>query len=90
MINMPQRPLNDRVIWRYLSLDKYLDLLVTKSIKFTQLAIAVDKLEVSLMLNRLESQSLFTAKKSVLEGARHHVEQIKKSHYISCWAGKDE
>jgi hypothetical protein len=89
MTNSPLSPPKSRVIWRYLSLDKYLDLLVTKSIKFTQVAIAADRLETSLMLNRLKHHGALVGKEYILEGAIHHIDRIKKSHYISCWAGKE-
>jgi hypothetical protein len=89
MTNSPPMPLKSRVIWRYLSLDKYLDLLATKSIKFTQVSIAADQLETSLMLNRLEHCGALEGKEYILEGASLHINRIKKSHYISCWAGKE-
>ena len=89
MNNSPVNPERSRIIWRYLSLDKYLDLLVSKSIKFTQVAIAADQLETSLMLNRLKYHGALKGKEYILEGAKHHIDSIKKSHYISCWAGKE-
>lgn len=89
IVKAPVRPEKDRVVWRYMSLDKYLDFLLTRSLKFTQVSIAADQLEISLMLNRLEKSGCFTGKDQILIGAKYHIERIKKSHYISCWAGKE-
>jgi hypothetical protein len=89
MLNAPKRPENDHVIWRYISLDKYLDLLLTESIKFTQVDIAADQLEISLMLNTLEKSGKLIGKEYIADGANFHVDILRKSHYISCWTGKE-
>ncbi|UTW01763.1 hypothetical protein KDX31_10270 [Amphritea atlantica] len=89
MIKAPKRPEKDKVIWRYMSLEKYLDFLLTKSIKFTQVSIAADQLEISLMLNRLEKNGSLVGKERILNGTNLHIDRMKKSHYISCWAGKE-
>lgn len=41
-----EKPSDDTVIWRYIGLDKFLDLLVTSTIKFTSTSIALDKNEI--------------------------------------------
>jgi hypothetical protein len=89
MFGNPPRPQNEKVIWRYLSLDKYLDLLSTGTIKFTQVDIAADQLEISLMLNRLEQNGSLDGRENIREGARHFINILRKSHYISCWTGKE-
>lgn len=89
MLNAPKRPEKDHVIWRYISLDKYLDLLLTESIKFTQVDIAADQLEIALMLNTLEKSGKLIGKEYIKDGANFHVDILRKSHYISCWTGKD-
>lgn len=89
MFEQPSRPPRDTIIWRYVSLDKYLDLLVSRTIKFTQVAIAADQLETSLMLKRLEEYGALEGKEHILSGANFHIDTVKKSHYISCWAGKE-
>lgn len=89
MFEQPRKPPKNRVIWRYLSLDKYLDLLASQSIKFTQVDIAADQLETSLMLKQLERHGALEGREQVLSGVSSHIDRIKKSHYISCWAGKE-
>ena len=89
MLGNPPRPTNDKVIWRYLSLDKYLDLLLTKTIKFTQVEIAADQLEISLMLKRLEQNGNLDGRENILESASHFINILRKSHYINCWTGKE-
>lgn len=89
MVDNPPRPPREKVIWRYLSLDKYLDLLYSQTIKFTQVEIAADKFEISLMLNRLEKNGSLEGKENILSGARHFINTMRKSHYISCWTGKE-
>ena len=66
MFENPLRPPKEKVIWRYLSIDKYLDLITTQTIKFTQVDIAADQLEISLMLNRLEKSGSLDGKKDIL------------------------
>ncbi|TYK64200.1 hypothetical protein [Colwellia echini] len=89
MLGNPPRPPNEKVIWRYLSLDKYLDLLLTKTIKFTQVEIAADQLEISLMLKRLEQNGSLDGKGNILESASYFINILRKSYYISCWTGKE-
>jgi hypothetical protein len=89
MFDNPVEPSNERVIWRYLSLDKYLDLLSSKTIKFTQVEIAADQLEISLMLNRLEKNGRINESDPTLKGAHSFVNSLRKSNYISCWTGKE-
>jgi hypothetical protein len=89
MIKGSKEPDKDKVIWRYMSLDKYLDVLLTESIKFTKVSIAADQLETSLMLNRLEKNGSLIGGERILKGANLHIDRIRKSHYISCWTGKD-
>lgn len=89
MFENPRRPPKEKVIWRYLSIDKYLDLITTQTIKFTQVDIAADQLEISLMLNRLEKSGSLDGKKDILPSARQFINTLRKSHYISCWTGKE-
>jgi len=72
-----------------MSLDKYIDLLLTESMKFTQIEIAADQLETSLMLNRLEKSGVLSGKRTTFKGADFHIARLRKSHYISCWTGKE-
>ncbi|MAS94684.1 MAG: hypothetical protein CMO55_15910 [Verrucomicrobiales bacterium] len=84
----PPRPKGDQVIWRYISIDKYLDFLLTSSLKFTQIKIAADLLETELMRHRLRSSGAFDGKEEHLDGSKIYIEAIRKTHYISCWTGK--
>lgn len=90
MRSAPQRPPLDKVIWRYLSIDKYLDLLISSSLKFTQIKIAADMLETELMRHRLIRSGAFDGKEEYLEGAKLHIDTIRKTHYMSCWTGKEK
>lgn len=90
MRSAPKKPDGDQVIWRYLSIDKYLDLLLSSSIKFTQIKIAADLLETELMRHRLINSGAFDGKENLLEGSKIHIETLRKTHYISCWTAKNK
>ena len=79
-MNNPKRPEETEVIWRYIGLDKLIDLLLTKSIKFSQVKIAADQNELTLPLSSIEEKHLKSAQK--------FIEEMRSIMYISCWSLK--
>lgn len=82
---MLKEPSDDTIIWRYLSLDKFIDLLISKSIKFTLASIASDKNELKWIL-----QSLKNLSKNEFEKAQNYLNVYRNSIYISCWTMKED
>lgn len=65
-----------------MGLDKFLDLLLNQQIVFTQAQLALDKNEFSLILKNFGSKHK--------EGALKHINFLRHSTYISCWAMKNQ
>ena len=86
MFNTPASPSHDSIIWRYLSLDKFIDIILTQTIKFTIASIASDKNEVKWILKNLENTKEY---KTHSEGALKHINKLRNSTYISCWVMKE-
>ena len=80
------RPSNDTIIWRYMGLDKFLDLLLNDSITFTRASIASDKNEIKWIIKNLEETDEY---KLHSEGALKHIEILRDTSFISCWAMKE-
>ena len=85
MLKSPQRPSDDTVIWRYIGLDKFIDLLLSKTIKFTSASIALDQNEINWILKNLEHTDEY---KKYSESASYHIERLRNSNFISCWTMK--
>lgn len=86
MFETPRRVSDETIIWRYIGLDKFLDLLLTNTIKFTRASIASDKNEIKWILKSLEKSDEY---KYESEDAIKHIETLRDSMYISCWTMKD-
>lgn len=83
MIKTPIKPQKDSIIWRYLGVDKFIDLLLTGTIKFTLVSIAYDKNEINWILKTLIDS------KEDPKGAAYHIRNLRNSTYISCWTMKE-
>lgn len=83
MFKTPSKPSNETIIWRYIGLDKFIDLLLTRTIKFTLVSIASDKNEINWILKTLKE-----SKENPI-GAINHIRNLRNSTYISCWTMKD-
>jgi len=90
-----ERPHGNTVIWRYLGLDKFLDLLVTDEIFFTNAAKMTDRYEGTVpkrnrnyIIKQLTKQTdFFTPEEAEVE-AGYKVESInsfKKLTLLNCW-----
>ena len=77
----PKRPVDSTVIWRYMGMDKLLDLFFNRRLTFNQVAIAADRNELSLILNHMPSENK--------DGATKSINHMRHSTYISCWTMKD-
>lgn len=85
---MVNRPTKETLIWRYIGLDKFLDLLLTSTIKFSRASIATDRNEISWILENLKRNPDFEKHS---EGAKLFIESLRRTTYISCWVeNKDE
>lgn len=79
---MANRPTKETVIWRYIGLDKFLDLLLTSTNKFSNASIATDRNEISWILENLKRNPDFEKHS---EGATLFIESLRRTTYISCW-----
>jgi hypothetical protein len=86
MFQTPVRPSNESIIWRYIGLDKFIDILLTGTIKFTLASIATDKNEINWILKNLEESKEF---ETHAESASLHIKNLRNSTYISCWTMKE-
>lgn len=86
MFQFPETPTDDTIIWRYIGLDKFLDLLLTNTIKFTLTTIASDKNEIKWILKNLENSSEY---KTHGDSAKRYIEKLRNTTYISCWTMKE-
>ncbi|WP_169817497.1 hypothetical protein [Algoriphagus vanfongensis] len=89
MTNMntnPLRPSKEEIIWRYIGLDKLIDLLITKTLKFTVVSIASDKNELQWILKSLKDSPEYDKHN---EGASFHINWLRNTTYISCWTMKE-
>lgn len=82
---MADLPTKETIIWRYMGFDKFLDLLLTNTIKFSRASIATDKHEISWILEVLKKNQDF---EKDIEGATFHIQNLRNSTYISCWVNK--
>mgnify|MGYP003667911922 FL=1 len=82
----PKKPSDETIIWRYMGLDKFLDLLLNDTITFTKVSIASDKNEIKWILKNLEDTDEY---KTHSEGATKHIEKLRDTSYISCWTMKE-
>ena len=82
----PKKPSDGTIIWRYMGLDKFLDLLLNDTITFTKVSIASDKNEIKWILKNLEDTDEY---KTHSEGATKHIEKLRDTSYISCWTMKE-
>ncbi|MFI2743376.1 hypothetical protein ACG2LH_11600 [Zhouia sp. PK063] len=82
----PKKPSDETIIWRYMGLDKFLDLLINDTITFTKATIASDKNEIKWILKNLEETDEY---KTHSEGAIKHIEKLRDTSYISCWTMKE-
>lgn len=88
-MKIPKTPEKNDIIWRYISLDKFIDILISGKIKFTPVSIAADKNEISLIINSLMKSSNYKNNPNLLESAKFFIETIRSQTYISCWTRKE-
>ena len=74
----------NQVIWRYLSLDKFLDLILNRTITLTPYYKASDRNEVSWILNSIDERNEHLRTRIV-----SHVETLRTHYFISCWSKND-
>jgi hypothetical protein len=86
MNKSPKKPSDETVIWRYMGLDKFLDLLLNDTITFTKVSIASDKNEIKWILKILEETDGY---KTHSEGATKYIEKLRDTSFISCWTMKE-
>ncbi|MDX5337430.1 MAG: hypothetical protein LPK25_00270 [Cyclobacteriaceae bacterium] len=85
--NVPNAPQDSDIIWRYIGLDKLIDLLISGTIKFTQASIAADKNEISWILQSIQGNQ--KEKIPYYDNAKFFIDSLRSSTYISCWTKKD-
>ena len=91
-----KRPHGNTVIWRYLGLDKFLNLLVTEQLYFSNVSKLTDKYEgvipkknANLILNELEKQTrYFTPEEAQFEQSLvlHQTNSLKDLSLVNCWS----
>tara|TARA_R110002051_G_scaffold323945_1_gene419264 strand:+ start:768 stop:1463 length:696 start_codon:yes stop_codon:yes gene_type:complete len=70
----------NQIIWRYMSLDKFIDLLLNKRLIFSPIKIMSDQNEVRWILDTIDE-----SKENHREGVEKFVESHLKNNFISCW-----
>lgn len=70
----------NQTIWRYMSLDKFIDLLLSKRIIFSPIKIMSDQNEVRWIIDTIDE-----SKENQREGVEKFVESHLKNNFISCW-----
>jgi hypothetical protein len=70
----------NQIIWRYLSLDKFIDLLLKKRLIFSPIEIMSDQNEVRWILDTIDDSN-----ENHREGVEKFVESHLKNNFISCW-----
>ena len=94
-----EKPLAGNIpIWRYMGLEKFLDLITNNRIRFVRASLLSDKRELSLPLDQLESDYYKTfadidqsssKHQQAYEELRHmrdHVSQLKDQVFLNCWS----
>lgn len=89
-IQTPAKPNDSDIIWRYIGLDKLIDLLLTRTIKFSQLAIAADQNEVALLANHLIETGQLGDNPREHERLRNFITLKRVSVYVGCWTRKEQ
>ena len=70
----------DQIIWRYMGLDKFIDLLLNKRLIFNPIKIMSDRNEVRWILDTIDQR-----KENHREGVEKFVKHHLKNNFISCW-----
>lgn len=90
-----ERPHGNTIIWRYMSIDKFLDLLISSQLFFSNLTKVSDKYEGTVYDKNFESEvrNLNNSKNNGfdeidLEHERKRVELLKNYTLINCWTMK--
>lgn len=93
--NVLKRPHGNTVVWRYIGLDKLIDLLVTNELFFSNAASMSDKYEgkipkknVKYILKNLKSQTEFFTEEEALTEGRMLIEEANANRnfaHINCW-----
>ncbi len=68
-----------------MGLDKFIDLLITKTLKFTVVSIATDKNELQWILKSLRDSPEY---KKHNDGVSFYITRLRNTTYISCWTMK--
>lgn len=74
----------NQIIWRYLSLDKFLDLILNRTITLTPYKKASDQNEVSWILDSIDERN-----EHLRSSVNSHIEILKDYYFISCWTKSD-
>lgn len=86
-LNIPNTPKDSDIIWRYIGLDKLIDLLISGTFKFSQASIAADKNEIAWILHSIQENH--GEKFLNFDGAKFFIDSLRSSTYISCWTKKE-
>lgn len=87
-MNKPIIPKETDIIWRYIGLDKLIDLLITGTFKFTLASIAADKNEISWILNCIQKDHQGSFEH--FQSAKFFIGSLRSSTYISCLTKKEK
>jgi hypothetical protein len=81
-----QLQMNEKItIWRYLSLEKWLSMLTTKQMVFSNLASFSDKNEVEYLLQILTENN----DTKLDDSLKDHINHLKNDYYAVCWNAKE-
>ncbi|MDB2473786.1 hypothetical protein N9W70_04980, partial [Schleiferiaceae bacterium] len=91
-----EKPINgNRIVWRYLSLEKFLDLLLNSEIFFTNLTKLTDKYEGTIFQSNLrmansaiKDNPSYKKKKAEITREHNRVNNLRNYTLVNCWTLK--
>lgn len=75
-----ERVNSEQIIWRYISIEKLIDLLLNKRLIFPPISSMSDQNEVSWILSTITPET-----EKYRKGLQHHVDTLRANNFISCW-----